>query len=221
MTPAPPRIQITGRARSGKSTVRNALSLISAEETLPVDDPAHPDPVFDADLYLYVLPGTLHPADRRILATLPSTRTLVILNKADAIGTHWSDAATAAESHTETLALPVFPLVGSMAARTRTTTVTPEDLATLHNHLHHPDPPLTLSADLFTSPTLSPDAQARQSLLTRWPLYGISCALVALRRDPSLSSAALLQILHGATGIDPLHQHLYRLYQQVTASPQP
>ncbi|WP_157574056.1 hypothetical protein [Nocardia jejuensis] len=211
-----PRIQVTGRARAGRSTVRNALSLLSAEETAPVDDPCGPVPTLDADLIVYVLPGTLHPVDRRLLATLPADRTLVVLNKADAIGTRWSDAAATAETHTESLGMPTFPLVATLATRTRTGTFTPAELSTLIGHRTRPDPPFTLTGDHFTAPGLAPDSTARRDLLADWTLYGISCALAALRHDPGLTARVLLQILHSASGIDPLHEEFHRRYEQAT-----
>ncbi|MFI1915584.1 hypothetical protein [Nocardia sp. NPDC020380] len=209
-----PRIQVTGRARAGKTTVRHALSLISAEETSAVDRPGRPDPVLDADLYIYVLPGDSNAADRRILATLPPDRTLVVLNKADSIGIRWADAAESAETHSAALQLTVHPVIATLAARTRSGTLTEADLHTLHRHRDHPDPAFTLAPDLFTSPSIATDTAARESLLSRWPLYGISCALTALHRDPTLPAVTLLQLLHSASGIDPLHTDLHHRYEQ-------
>ncbi|WP_327142746.1 hypothetical protein [Nocardia sp. NBC_01327] len=213
----PPRIQVTGRSRAGKSTVRNALSLISAEETAPIDVPGQPDPVLDGDLILYVLPGVLDPADRRVLATLSPDRTLVVLNKADAIGTRWSDAALTADRHTATLGLRTLPAVASLAVHTRAGTFTDADLRTLHRHRTRTDPAFTLTPDLFTDPAIAEDTPARRTLLTRWDLYGISCALTALRHNPALHPRSLLQILHSASGIDPLHHELHRRYQEATS----
>ncbi|MFJ9368515.1 hypothetical protein ACIRRA_29390 [Nocardia sp. NPDC101769] len=212
-----PRIQVTGRARAGKTALRHALSLLTAEETRPVDRPGQPDPAFDADLVLYVLPGLADHADRRLLATVHPDRTLVVLNKADAIGARWPDAAAAADDLTAEFGLLVFPVVASLAAHTRSGTLTDADLRTLHRHRDRPDPALTLSHDLFTAPDLAPDPESRQALLDRWDLFGVSCALAALRRHPTLPPQLLLQILHCASGIDPLHHELHRRYEAVAA----
>ncbi|MTE14753.1 P-loop NTPase family protein [Nocardia aurantiaca] len=212
-----PRIQVTGRARAGKTTLRHALSLLTAEETRAVDRPGQPNPALDADLVLYVLPGLADPADHRLLATLAPDRTLVVLNKADSIGARWSDAATMAEKLTADLGLPTFPVVAALAGRTRSGTLTDTDLRTLHDHRDRPDPPLTLSHDLFTAPGLAPDPEARRALLDRWDLFGVSCALAALRRHPTLTPQLLLHILHCASGIDPLHRELHRRYEAVAA----
>ncbi|WP_067830827.1 hypothetical protein [Nocardia inohanensis] len=212
-----PRIQVTGRARAGKTTVRSALSLISAEETRPLDQPGQPNPPLDADVLLYVLPGSLQPADRAVLAALPPDRTLVLLNKADTIGIHCHEAAETAETYSATVSLPVYPIIADLAARTRSGILTDADLRTLHRHRHRTDPAFTLTPDLFTHPGLAPDAPARRALLDRWGLYGIACARTALRHAPTLDARALRQILHCASGIDPVHHHLHRLYQETAA----
>ncbi|GAB2522890.1 hypothetical protein [Nocardia heshunensis] len=212
------RIQVTGRARAGKTTLRHALSLLTAEETRPVDHPGQTDPVLDADLLLYILPGAADPADHRLLATLPPEGTLVVLNKADTIGTHWSDAAAHADRLATTLGHTVFPVVAAVAARTRNGTLTDADLRTLRRHHTRPDPPLTLSHELFTAPDLAPDPEARQALLDRWELHGVSCALAALRHDPTLGPRVLLQILHSATGIDALHRELHHRYEAIATA---
>ncbi|MFE2956256.1 hypothetical protein [Nocardia tengchongensis] len=211
-----PRIQVTGRARAGKTTLRRALSLLTAEETRPLDHPGHPNPALDGDLVLYVLPGLADPADHRALPALRPDRTLVVLNKADAIGVRWSDAATAGEDLAARHGLPVFPVVAALAAHTRTGTLTDIDLRTLHRHREHADSPLCLSHDLFTAP--GPDLDARRALIDRWDLFGVSCLLTSLRRDPRLPAQRLLQILHCASGIDRLHRELHRRYETVAAA---
>ncbi|MEU4339976.1 hypothetical protein AB0H00_01715 [Nocardia sp. NPDC023852] len=211
----PPRIQVTGRAHAGRTTVLHALALMSAVETEPVDEPGLPDPVLDADLVVYVVSAAPTPADRRILATLPPGRTVVVLNKADAIGARWGDAVAAAEQYGRELGIPVLPVVASLAAHTRAGAVTGDDLALLRRLAAEADPSLILSADLFVAP--GPDLAEREQLLRRWDLYGVVCAYAALRHDPELAAQALLQILHAASGIDALHRLLQRRYEQVSA----
>ncbi|MFQ6393417.1 hypothetical protein ACLMAJ_08195 [Nocardia sp. KC 131] len=213
----PPRIQVTGRAHSGRSTVLHALALMSAVETGPVDEPGVPDPVLDADIVVYVLAGAPLPADRRILATLPPERTLVVLNKADAVGARWGDAVAAAEQYSRELGILTLPVVASVAVRTRSGALTDVDMATLNRLAATADPALTLSPDLFTSPSAGPDVTDREQLLERWDLYGVSSALIALRADPELTPHALLQILHAVSGVDALHRLLHRRYEQVSA----
>ncbi|WP_040784757.1 hypothetical protein [Nocardia pneumoniae] len=211
----PPRIQVTGRSHAGRTTVLHALALLSAVETDPVDEPGVPDPELDADIVVYVLSAAPTPADRRILATLPPQRTVVVLNKADAIGSRWGDAVAAAEQYGRELRVPVVPVVASLAVRTRAGAMTDADLRLLRKLATEADPALVLSPDLFVAP--GPDVAEREQLLRRWDLYGVVCACTALRHDPELAPQALLQILHAASGIDALHRLLHRRYEQVSA----
>ncbi|MCM6777460.1 hypothetical protein NDR87_29070 [Nocardia sp. CDC159] len=213
----PVRIQVTGRARAGKSTLLHALALIAAEETAPVDEPGRADPVLDGDLVVYVLAAVLQPADRRVLTALPADRTLVVLNKADAIGSRWSDAVAAAERYARELGLPVLPVVATLAAHARAHTPAEDDLRTLRRHVHRTDPAFTLSPELFAAAAAGPDVADRQALLDRWGLYGVACALTALRHDPELGPRPLLQLLHAAGGIEPVHALVHARYEQIVA----
>ncbi|QIS16639.1 hypothetical protein [Nocardia arthritidis] len=213
----PPRIQVTGRAHSGRTTVLQALALMSAVETEPVDAPGNPDPVLDADIIVYVLAGTPTAADRRVLGELPADRAIVAVNKADAIGSRWADAVAAADQIGRELGVPALPVVASLAVRTRAGAITDADLRTLRRHAANTDPALTLSPDLFTARTAGPDVAERVELLNRWDLYGVACALTALRHDPAITPQALLQLMHAASGIDALHRLLHRRYEQVQA----
>lgn len=212
-----PRIQVAGRAHAGRTTVLHALALMSAVETEPVDEPGAPDPELDADIVVYVLAGPPTPADRRMLATLAPERTVVVLNKADAIGARWADAVTAAQRYGRELGLSVLPVVASLAVRTRSGAFTESELGVLRGLAASADPVLTLSPELFTAPSAGPEVAEREQLLQRWDLYGVACALTALRHDPDLGPRPLLQILHAASGIDALHRLLHRRYEQVSA----
>ncbi|MEV5648181.1 hypothetical protein AB0L57_08015 [Nocardia sp. NPDC052254] len=213
----PLRIQLAGRAGAGRSTLLRALALMSAEETAPVDRPGAPDPVLDADLVVYVLAGSLQPADRRILESLRRENTLVVLNKADAVGSRWGDAVVAADRAAHGLRVPVAPVVAELAVRTRSGTPAEEDLRTLRRHAAGSGSALTLSPELFVDEAAGPDVAERQAVLERWGLYGVSCALVALRYEPELGPQQLLQLLHAASGIDPVHVGLHDRYEQIGA----
>ncbi len=213
----PPRIQVTGRAHTGRTTVLHALALMSAVETGPIDEPGLPDPVLDGDIVVYVLAAAPGPADLRILGALPPDRTIVVLNKADAVGARWADAVLAAEQYSRQLGRLVLPVVASLAVRTRAGAVTDSDMDTLRRHAGNTDPAFTLSPDLFTAPNVGPDVAERAQLLQRWDLYGVSCALSAVRNQPEISGQALLQILHAVSAVDPLHKLLHRRYEQVSA----
>ncbi|WP_233608191.1 hypothetical protein [Nocardia stercoris] len=212
----PLRIQVTGRARAGKSTLLRALALLSAEETPPVDEPDVPVPVLDADLIVYVLGGALRDGDRGVLATLPADRTVVVLNKADAVGTGWSEVVATAGQCARGIAMPVFPVVADLAARTRAGIPDQHELTVLARHTAAADS-LTLTPELFTAATAGTDVDDRAALLDRWGLYGVACALAALRHQPDLGPQSLLQVLHAGSGIDELYAELHTRYEQVTA----
>lgn len=208
-----PRAQVAGRARSGRTTVAEALGLHHGAETAPVDEPGFPDPVLDADIIIYVLASTPSPGDRRILGSLPPERTLVVVNKADAIGTGWADAVTATEQFSRAFGLPTFPIVAGLAARTVAGALREADLELLRRHAGN-RALSAVSAEAFVSPAAGPDTAERADLLERWDLYGISCVLAALDREPGLGPQTVLQILNTVSGIEPVARLLGLRYQQ-------
>ncbi|WP_245664759.1 hypothetical protein [Nocardia grenadensis] len=209
-----PRAQVAGRARAGRTTVARALGLHQAVETAPVDEPGFPDPVLDADIVVYVLASTPSPGDRRLLGSLRPERTILVLNKADAIGTGWADAVAAARQFGREFGLPAFPMVGSLAARTVSGAFQETDLALLRR-LAQSGIAAALSAEAFVSP--GPDTAERAELLERWDLYGLSCVLAALERDPDLAPQTVLQILHTVSGVEPVARLLGQRYQQAVS----
>ncbi|NUP27622.1 MAG: hypothetical protein HOQ44_13185 [Nocardia sp.] len=211
-----PRAQVAGRTRAGRSTVAGALGLQPGVETAPVDEPGFPDPVLDADIVVYVLASTPSPGDRRILASLRPERTILVLNKADAIGTGWADAVEAARRFGREFGLPAFPVVGSLAARTVSGAFRETDLALLRR-LARSGTAATVSAEAFVSPAAGPDTAERAELLEHWDLYGLACVLAALEREPELAPPTVLQILHTASGIDPVARLLGQRYQQAVS----
>lgn len=209
----PVRIQVTGRAGAGKTTLLRALALMSAEETTPVDAPGRPDPVLDADLLVYVLAATPHAGDRAMLSRLPRDRTLIVLNKADAVGSRWADAVVAVDQCAYEMGMATLPVVSELAVRTRSGTPADQDLATLRRHAGNTDPAFTVTAELFAAPDFGPDVADREAAVARWGLFGVSTALAALHRDPDLGPQQVRQILHAVSGIDPVHALLHRRYE--------
>ena len=211
-----PRAQLAGRARSGRSSVAAALGLQAGVETAPVDEPGFPDPVLDADVVIYVLASTPSPGDRRMLAALPRDRTILVVNKADAIGTGWADAVAAADRYGYEFGLQALPIVAPLAARTVAGALSEADLAVLRRHAQS-GTGVAVSAEAFVAPAAGPDTAERAELLDRWDLYGVGCALAALEREPDLTPQAMMQILHAVSGIEPVAQLLGQRYQQALA----
>lgn len=199
----PPRVQVVGRAGAGRATWARALGL-AAQCLLPaVDRPGGADPVVDAqEPLLYVLAGTLQPADRRMLLGRSPRHTVVVLNKADTIGANWADAVAAAQRYRKELGLPVVAAVGLLAERTSEQHVTDDDLRTWRDHCARADTSFTISAPLFTGTGAGEDVAQRRKVLRRWGLHAMGCALTALRHDPDLAAPALQQVLHAVSGSD-------------------
>ncbi|MBM7459334.1 hypothetical protein [Rhodococcus coprophilus] len=86
---APLRIQVAGRAGTGRRSVENIVTASvgadsAAEVTgVVVDAPGETDPAFDGDVVVYVLPirldpASVHPADRSALARIDARRLVVV-----------------------------------------------------------------------------------------------------------------------------------------------
>lgn len=194
---------VTGRAGAGKSTVVTAFDMNGAVETSPIDSLDVPDPVLDADLVVYVIAETLQPADRAALASVPPHRVVAVLNKADAIDGGRRAALARANEYMTTLGAQTFPVVACTAAATRSETLKPAEVSSLRTLALTADASITLSSDLFLAAPVMVDVRARRTMLARWELFGLDCALTALRHDPDLDPVALTQLIHAATGVEP------------------
>ncbi len=91
---APLRIQVAGREGTGRRSVERVVAVSVGAESVGVDigvevtgvvvdAPGEPDPVFDADVVVYVLPirldpASVHPADRSALARIDVRRLVVV-----------------------------------------------------------------------------------------------------------------------------------------------
>jgi hypothetical protein len=197
---APIRVQVTGRAGVGKSALVAALNLPADAETPAIDDPARDhDPLLDADVVVYLLAAAPTRADQAVLAATPGA--VAVLNKVDTLSGSWS-AETAARRGAAEFGAPILPLVASLAARTGDTALTDVEASSLRRLAGVADHTLTLSPELFLVTHSDTDVRARRTMLQRWDLYGIDCALTALRADQGLSAATLTLILHAASGVD-------------------
>ncbi len=194
-------IHIAGRAGVGKSAVASALGLDGAIETTAVDSPDAPDPTLDGDVVIYVVAETAMRADRDALATVPAENKVVLLNKADAIDSDWSAALARANEYTNSLGVHTVPLVARLAATVSTVSVTPTEAASLRTLAATNDPTITMSADLFLAANVLVDVRARATMLDRWGLYGLDCAIGALTADADLDAHSLTQLLYAASGL--------------------
>ncbi|MBD0322194.1 MAG: hypothetical protein ICV72_02260, partial [Aldersonia sp.] len=178
---APVRVQVTGRAGVGKSTVVEALGLAAGSETGPIDS-VDGEPVLDGDVVVYVVAGTIQPADESALA---AGHALVVQNKVDTVDT-LADA---------------MPMIATLARAVANHRFTESELGALRSLAAATDPTLTLSAELFLAADVAVDTGMRRALLDRWQLAGIRIALRALAATPGLSAAELRERLVAAAGV--------------------
>ncbi|MCQ4121116.1 hypothetical protein [Rhodococcus tibetensis] len=179
---APIRVQITGRAGVGRTTVATVLkdgAIPGAviEEPGPLDVPDAPDPVLDGDVVVCVLVESVRAAERAAVAGLE--RALFVLNKADALGESrepadvWNAALTRAAECSSDGGLPALPLIGSLATARA---VSEADLPVLRERPH--------------------------DLGSVWDAHGVAAASAALAADPQLDAVALTAMLRVASGAD-------------------
>lgn len=199
----PTRVQIAGRAGSGRSAVARALRLPDAT-FVDVDSPASVDVALDGDVVVYVLAERLHPADREALAIARPASTIVVLNKADAVDPDWAVVTHRVNDVMKVTGIQTVPLIGVVAATTVDDGIGEDELHRLRRLAQVDDPALTLTPDLFVAADAPINTQDRLQLLSRWELVGVATALDAIRRDPQLGPAELTRILHAVSGIDAL-----------------
>ncbi|MEU5842147.1 hypothetical protein [Rhodococcus sp. NPDC047139] len=129
---APMRVQVAGRAGTGRAVVearvREALSTEADAGPLvvrvTVDAPDAPDPVLDADLVVYVVPRRLepavaHPADRAALAAVDPRRVVLVVSGEGDVAEYATVVDAMGIAREQAVALGDDPLLGErIAART-------------------------------------------------------------------------------------------------------
>ncbi|MEE4022213.1 hypothetical protein V1Y59_03900 [Gordonia sp. PKS22-38] len=169
----PLHVRVSGRPGSGRDTCVRALGArlaVSAARDGASDD--------DADLWVHVLTGPARQADRDVLDTLPTDRTLVLLGKSDTHRDRQVADAVAAEC-AEGIGRPVHPVSALLACAD----VTEAELDLLRR----------MSATGETVPVMSggflaaggdDERSTRTSLLRGLDRAGIGIALDLLAREP-------------------------------------
>lgn len=192
----PLRVAVTGRFGTGRDTLARALRRCFEVTPIgPGDDAA------DADAWLHVLAGWPRPDDRLAIERLDPVRSLVILGKADSLGS-WPAARERAAECADLLGRPVIALMPLLA------------VADLH------DDDLDFLTALAGSGESVPPMQAtfidaggphqrlsRISLLRSLDAYGIACALSLLAQGP-VEAAELAAQLEARSGLRALAEPL-------------
>ncbi|WP_207836661.1 hypothetical protein [Williamsia soli] len=192
----PLRVAVTGRHGTGRDTLARAVRRVFDVSPIgPGDEDA------DADVWLHVLAGWPRPDDADAVSRLDPERSLVILGKADTLGS-WPTARARAGECADELGRAVVALMPLLAVA---------DLG---------DPDMELLASLASAGETVPPMQAsfvdaggppqrlaRIGLLRTLDAYGIACVL-ALLADGPIDAVELGAQLIARSGLPALGEFL-------------
>lgn len=104
--------------------------------------------------------------------------------------------------------LPVVGLLGETCETGAFTTADVDALCVIATEDETTRAALLASVDLFTSVPCDVDVPARERLLLRLDLYGVACAIRALRADPQLPAGRLRAALFAVSGLAEVRSRL-------------
>ena len=213
-----------------------SLSIDSAARTVNLLDDTSRDALAGAEAVLYVLTQSVRADDADVLATFTAAtagrdagpvNALALLNKADTLAPEsvagagdnvWQAARLLAANHAQLLGprvADVLPVVGLLAETCESGSFEAADAEALRA-VAAMDADLCaamlLATDLFLSLDCPVDVAARHRLLERLDLYGIACAVRALRADPDMPVGRLRAALHGASGLASVRDRLTEVF---------
>jgi len=188
--------------------------------------------VAGAEAVLYVVTQGVRADDQQALAAFTAAtasreagpvNAIAVLNKADTIAPEsvqgagsdvWKAATILAEKQAGLLkprvadVLPVIGLVAESAESGGFTSADAEALRQLSTVDEATLETMLMAADIFTSWECEVPTVTRLRLLERLDLYGIRCAIDAIRADPDITAGALRRILLEASGLAALRSRL-------------
>lgn len=194
------------------------------------------DAVVGAEAVLYVMTQGIRADDQQALAAFTAAtasreagpvNAIAVLNKADTVaaesvpdsaGDAWKAATILASKQAETLkprVADVLPVIGLIAESTESGRFTSADAGALWQLAELDDDALDvmlISADMFTSWDCAVPAGVRVQLLEKLDLYGIRCAIDAVRADPELTAGALRRTLLDVSGLAALRARLNTVF---------
>lgn len=206
----------------------------SADDEL---DPTSRNAVAGAEAVLYVVTQGVRADDQQALAAFTAAtasreagpvNAIAVLNKADTIapesvtgsnGDVWTAATLLAEKQAMTLkprVADVIPVIGLLAESAESGGFTSADADALRQLSQLDDATwetMLVSADIFTTWECDVPTGTRVRLLEKLDLYGIRCAIDALRADPELTAGALRRTLLGASGLAGLRARLDAVFR--------
>jgi hypothetical protein len=181
--------------------------------------------VAGAEAVLYVVTQGVRADDQQALAAFTAAtasreagpvNAIAVLNKADTItpesvagsdGDVWKAASLLAEKQAQTLkprVADVIPVIGLLAESAESGGFTSADADALRSLSKLDDgtwETMLMSADIFTTWECEVPTGTRVRLLEKLDLYGIRCAVDALRADPELTAGSLRRTLLNASGL--------------------
>ncbi|MEO9220837.1 MAG: dynamin family protein [Mycobacteriaceae bacterium] len=208
----------------------------SVARTVDVLDDISRSAVAGAEAVLYVLTQSVRADDAEVLTTFTAAtagraagpvNALALLNKADTLAPEsvagagdnvWAAARLVAARQAQLLGprvADVLPVVGLLAETCESGAFEAADadaLRTVAATDADTCAAMLLAADLFLSLDCPVDVAVRQRLLERLDLYGIACAVRALRADPHMPVGRLRAALDGASGLAPVRDRLTEVF---------
>ncbi|TVT11949.1 dynamin family protein [Amycolatopsis bartoniae] len=188
--------------------------------------------VAGAEAVLYVVTQGVRADDHQALAAFTAAtasreagpvNAIAVLNKADTVapesvqgagGDVWKAATILAEKQAALLkprVADVLPVIGLLAETTESGQFTSADAEALRKLAAVDEATLEtmlMAADIFTSWECEVPTGTRLRLLEKLDLYGIRCAIDAIRADPGIPAGALRRILLDASGLASVRARL-------------
>jgi len=193
--------------------------------------------VAGAEAVLYVLTQSVRADDREVLAAFSAAtasrdagpvNAIAVLNKADTVvaesvagsgGNVWQAAQVLARRQAEVLGTrvaDVLPVIGLLAESAETGRFTSADAYALRGLAElDADTVATMlvSAELFTTWEAPVPAATRAALLARLDLYGIECAVTAIREAPNITTGSLRRLLLDLSGLAEVRGRLDAVFR--------
>jgi hypothetical protein len=209
----------------------------SGDEPTTGLDPVSTDAVAGAEAVLYVVTQSVRADDQQALAAFTAAtasreagpgNAIAVLNKADTIapesvagadGDVWRAAELLADRQAVTLrprVADVLPVIGLLAESAETGVFTSADADALRALAALDDDTwetMLVSADLFTTWEVPVPAGTRVRLLEKLDLYGIRCAVAALRAEPNLTAGDLRRRLLARSGLAAVRERLDAVFK--------
>jgi hypothetical protein len=214
-----------GTTAAGDSATKDTLDAVSANA------------VAGAEAVLYVLTQSARADDREVLTAFSAAtagrdagpvNAIAVLNKADTVvaesvagsgGNVWQAAQLLARRQAEVLATrvaEVLPVIGLLAESAETGRFSSADAYALRGLAElDADTVATMlvSAELFTSWDVGVPAATRAALLARLDLYGIECAITAIREAPNITTGSLRRLLLDLSGLAEVRGRLEAVFR--------